>query len=58
MSLFSFLLFYLATLLGYYIYRPSKPYSTLIPSNPAALGRRIRRLEGERDIDLFRLLLG
>lgn len=45
-----------AALLGSYIYQPSNPYSTLIPSKPPTLGRRERGLEGKGVIDFFSLL--
>lgn len=45
-----------ATLLSSYNYHPSPPLFHPDPSNPLLLGRRKRRLEGEGDIDLSRLL--
>ena len=49
---------YVGIFFGYFIrflYLPS--FSIQIPSNSLTLGRQERRLEGERDIELFRLLL-
>lgn len=48
--------FILAILLGSYVYHPSKPYSTLILSNPPNTRYERKKVRGKGGIDL-RLLL-